>query len=94
MDEAGQLVAFGFDHEDWDNHPDNYDADEITRQLGLPQSLARPEPEACTEPPWDTVLPCEHHAIGMHYCRSAAGAHRVHECVCGIQRYVPQEVTS
>lgn len=94
VDAGGQLVAFGFDHEDWDNHPDNYDEAEISRQLGLPQSLARSKPEACTEPPWDTLRRCEYHAIGMHYCRSAAGRHRVHECLCGVQRYVPEGATA
>lgn len=88
VDDAGSLVAFGFDHEDWPNDLDHYDGAEISRQLGLPQSLAQPEPEACTEPPWDTVLPCERHAIGMHHCSAAAGTHRVHQCLCGVQRYV------
>lgn len=93
VDAHGHLVAFGFEHNDWEDHPDNYDAAEISRQLRLPESLARAEPEVCTEPPWDTVLPCEHHAIGMHHCSAAAGAHRVHQCLCGVQRYVPEGAT-
>jgi hypothetical protein len=90
VDAAGNLVAFGFEHRDWEDDPDNYDAAEISRQLCLPESLAQPEPEVCGEPPWDTLRHCEYHALGMHHCSAAAGAHRVHQCLCGVQRYVPE----
>lgn len=94
VDAGGNLVAFGFDHEDWENHPDNYDAAEIARQLGLPESLARQQPEACAEPPWEGVIGCDTSGDRLHRCRAAAGTHRVHECVCGIQRYVPDGATA
>lgn len=94
VDGAGRLVAFGFDHKDWDDHPDNYDGAEISRQLGLPGSLAQREPEACTEPPWEGVIGCGASTDRLHRCRAAIGAHRVHECACGIQRYVPEGATA
>lgn len=94
VDDAGRLVAFGFDHEDWPNDLDHYNAAEITRQLGLPESLDQPQPEACTEPPWEGVIGCDTSSDRLHRCRAATGTHRVHECVCGIQRYVPEGVTA
>lgn len=94
VDDAGRLVAFGFDHDDWPNDVDHYDGAEISRQLGLPDSLARPDPEACTEPPWEGVIGCDTSGDRLHRCRAAAGTHRVHECVCGIQRYVPDGATA
>jgi hypothetical protein len=92
VDGDGRLVAFGFDHEDWPNDLDHYDEAEISRQLGLPQSLAQQKPEACPEPPWDAVFAfgCGKHDDGMHRCSAAAGGHRVHQCLCGVQRYVPE----
>lgn len=94
VDADGNLIAFGFDHIDWPNPTEDYDAVEIASQLGLPASLARLEPEVCTEPPWPGVIGCDVRDDRLHVCRAAAGTHRVHECVCGIQRYVPAEATS
>ena len=88
VDSDGNLVAYGYDHTDWDDHPDNYDRAEIARQLGLPDSLA--QLEACTESPWEGVIGRGASGDRLHRCRAAAGTHRVHECACGIQRYVPE----
>lgn len=93
VDEAGRLVAFGFDHEDWPNDLDHYDEAEISRQLFLPASV-RGEAAACQLRVWGAPIACESYTDGLHRCRAAAGTHRVHECVCGIQRYVPEGVTA
>jgi hypothetical protein len=90
VDSAGNLVTFGFDHTDWPDPVEDYDAAEITRQLGLPESVARRQPVPCVEY-WYGHRATETHADGVHRCSFAAGLHRVHECGCGVQRYVPDQ---